>query len=129
MAESQQGPAQGVLSAGRRVLNGLLAMVETRLQLLSLELEEGKAHLLQLLLLLGLTLLLTAFGLFCLIALIFLAVDEAHRLLALGLTTGGLLLAALVVGWITLAKARRAPLLSATRSQLQEDRRWLEQQL
>ena len=64
MAESQQGPAQGVLSAGRRVLNGVLAMVETRLQLLSLELEEEKAHLLQLLLLLGLTLLLTAFGLF-----------------------------------------------------------------
>lgn len=124
-----QGPAQGILSAGRRVLNGLLAIAETRLQLITLELEEEKANLLQLLLLLGLTLLLAAFGLFCLVALIFLAVDEAHRLLALGLSAAVLLLAALVVGWLTLARARRSTLLSATRSQLQEDRRWLEQQL
>ena len=43
-------------------------------------------------------------------------VITAHRLLALGLTTGVLLLAALVVGWVTLARARRSTLLSATRS-------------
>ncbi len=129
MTESRHGPAQGVLSAGRRVLTSLLAIAQTRLQLLSLELEEEKAKLLQLLLLLGLSLLLTAFGLFCLIALIFLAVDESQRLLALGLSAAVLLLAALLIAGLALARARRSPLLRATRSQLQEDRRWLEEQL
>lgn len=126
MTGSRQGPGQGAFAAGRRVLATLLAMGETRLQLLTLELEEERARLFQLLGLLGLILLLVAAGLVCLLMLIFLAVDEAHRLWALGLMAGALLLSALGLWWWLLAKARGAKMLAATREQLQEDRRWLE---
>ncbi|MCB5624635.1 phage holin family protein, partial [Bifidobacterium animalis] len=53
----------------------MVEMVETRLRLAVVELEEEKANLFQLLLMLGLTMLFAAFGLMSLMVLIILAVD------------------------------------------------------
>lgn len=121
-----QGPAKGVLDIGQRILTILVNMVETRVRLAVIELEEEKTNLVQLLLMAGITLLFTAFGLMSLLLLIFWAVDPANRLFALGATTAVLLLLAVVGAVWTLAKARRSTLLNATRRQLELDRATLE---
>ncbi len=63
MANSQhtQGPGQSVFGIGQRIITLLVEMVETRLRSVVVELEEEKANLFQLLLMLGLTLLFAAF--------------------------------------------------------------------
>ncbi len=51
------GPGQRVFSIGQRIVTLLVEMVETRLRLVVVELEEEKANLFQLLIATGLTLL------------------------------------------------------------------------
>jgi len=121
-----QGPAKGLLDIGQRILTILVNMVETRVRLAVIELEEEKANLVQLLLMAGITLLFTAFGLMSLLLLIFWAIDPVYRLIALGTTTAILLFLAIVGVIWTLAKARRSTLLSASRRQLKLDRSALE---
>ncbi|CAI1831268.1 Inner membrane protein yqjE [Serratia liquefaciens] len=131
MAEQQpqvraQGPAKGVLDVAQRIITILVGMVETRVRLAVVELEEEKANLIQLLIMAGMTLLFTAFGLMSLLILIFWAIDPIYRLMALGATTGVLLFLAVFGAICTLVKARRSTLLGATRKQLEIDRSELE---
>jgi uncharacterized membrane protein YqjE len=122
-----QGPGKGVLDIAQRIVTIMVGMVETRVRLAVIELEEEKANLIQLLMMAGLTLLFTAFGLMSLLILIFWAIDPAYRLMALGTTTAVLLFLAVVgIVW-TLSKARRSTLLGATRQQLELDRAELEE--
>ena len=128
MADSQhaQGPGKGVLGIGQRILTILVEIVETRLRLAVVELEEEKANLIQLMLLVGITLLFTAFGLMSLLILLFWAIDPAYRVMALGTTTGVLLFLAVVGVIWTLVKVKRTTLLAETRKQLELDRAALE---
>ncbi|WP_455819747.1 phage holin family protein [Pseudomonas cerasi] len=128
MAEHQQshGPGKGVINIGQRIVTTLVGMVETRVRLAVVELEAEKANLIQMLLMVGLTMLFTAFGLMSLMVLIIWAVDAQYRLMAIAITTGTLFALALIFGLWTLAKSRRSTLLSATRKELSEDRKLLE---
>lgn len=121
-----QGPAKGVLDIGQRIITILVGMVESRLKLAVVELEEEKANLIQLMLLVGITLLFTAFGLMSLLILLFWAIDPAYRVMALGTTTGVLLFLAVVGVIWTLVKVKRTTLLAETRKQLELDRAALE---
>jgi uncharacterized membrane protein YqjE len=103
-----------------------VGIVETRVRLAVVELEEEKANLIQMLLMIGLTMLFTAFGLMSLMVLIIWAVDAQYRLMAIGITTAVLFALALIFGLWTLAKSRRSTLLSATRKELKSDRQLLE---
>ena len=91
MANTQhtQGPGQRVFSIGQRIVTLLAEMVETRLRLVVVELEEEKANLFQLLIMTGLTLLFAAFGLMSLLVLVIWAVDAQYRLHVMIATTGG----------------------------------------
>lgn len=124
MANTQhtQGPGQRVFSIGQRIVTLLVEMVETRLRLVVVELEEEKANLFQLLIMTGLTLLFAAFGLMSLLVLVIWAVDAQYRLHVMIATTVVLLLAAAIVGILTLRKARRSTLLRLTRKELENDR-------
>ena len=124
---TSQGPARGVLSTAQRMVTIIVGMVETRLRLAVVELEEEKANVIQLLMMAGVTLLFTAFGLMTLLVLLFLAIDPVHRLMALGITTAVLLGLALIGAIWTITKARRSTLLGATRRQLEIDRELLEE--
>ncbi len=124
---TSQGPARGVLSTAQRIVTIIVGMVETRLRLAVVELEEEKANVIQLLMMAGVTLLFTAFGLMTLLVLLFLAIDPTHRLMALGITTAVLLGLALIGAIWTITKARRSTLLGATRRQLEIDRELLEE--
>ena len=125
-SQSTQGPGQSVFGIGQRIVTLLVEMVETRLRLVVVELEEEKANLFQLFLMLGLTLLFAAFGLMSLLVLIIWAVDAQYRLNVMIATTVILLLAALIGGIWTLRKARRSTFLRLTRQELANDRALLE---
>lgn len=128
MTDSQQnhGPAKGVINIGQRIVTTLVGMVETRVRLAVVELEEEKANIIQMLLMLGLTMLFTAFGLMSLMVLIIWAVDAQYRLMAIAITTGVLFLLALIFGLWTLRKSRQSTLLRHTRKELANDSDLLE---
>jgi len=128
MTDSQQnhGPAKGVINIGQRIVTTLVGMVETRVRLAVVELEEEKANIIQMLLMLGLTMLFTAFGLMSLMVLIIWAIDPQYRLMAIAITTGVLFLLALIFGLWTLRKSRQSTLLRHTRKELANDRDLLE---
>lgn len=128
MSQSQHapGPGKNILSIGQRIVTLVVQMVETRLRLAVVELEEEKANLIQILLMAGLTLLFTAFGLMSLLVLIMWAVDPQYRLIVMVATTATLLLLAIAGGIWTLRKARRSTLLRHTRHELANDRALLE---
>lgn len=126
--KQRQGPASGAIASAQRILTLLVGIVETRLRLVVIELEEEKNHLFQLLLLTGLTLIFAAFGLMSLIALIIWGLEPEYRLLALTWITATLLGLALIIGVWMLMKARRATLLKATRKELRTDRALLEEE-
>lgn len=121
-----QGPGKGVLDTVHRIATIVVGMVETRVRLAVIELEEEKATLIQLLMMAGITLLFTAFGLMSLLVLVIWAIDPAYRLMALATTTVVLLALALIGIIWTLTKIRRSTLLGATRQQLKTDRELLE---
>lgn len=121
-----QGPGKGLFDIIQRVATVVVGIVETRVRLAVIELEEEKANIFQLLLMAGITLIFTAFGLMSLLVVLFWAIDPAYRLMAMGTTTGVLLLLAVILGAMTLAKAKRSTLLSLTRKQLDVDRALLE---
>lgn len=122
-----QGPGKSVLGIGQRIVSIIIEMVETRLRLAAVELEEEKANIFQLLLMLGLTMLFAAFGLMSLMVLIIWAVDPQYRLNVMIGTTAVLLLLAIGGGIWTLVKARRTTFLRHTRQELANDRSLLEE--
>jgi len=128
MADSyhSNGPGKSVFGIGQRIVTIMVDMVETRLRLVVAELEEEKANLFQMLLMLGLTMLFAAFGLMSLMVLIIWAIDPQYRLNAMIATTAVLLLLALIGAVWTLRKARRSTLLRHTRNELANDRALLE---
>lgn len=119
--ERPKGPGNGVLSTLQRMGSIVIQMVETRVELLVVELEEEKTTLIQLMLMVGITLLFSAFGLMCLIGLIFWSVDPLYRYQALAITTVTLIFLAIIGMVWTLKKARQSTLLGATREQLKQD--------
>lgn len=129
MSDSQQshGPGKGVFNIGQRVVTTLVSMVETRVRLAIVELEEEKANLIQMLMMVGLTMLFTAFGLMSLMVLIIWAVDAQYRLMAIAITTAVLFALALIFGLWTLYKSRQSTLLRHTRKELDTDRTLLEE--
>ena len=128
MSENQRhGPGKGVFNVGQRVVTTLVGMVETRVRLAVAELEEEKANLIQMLIMIGLTMLFTAFGLMSLMVLIIWAVDAQYRLMAIAITTGVLFALALIFGLWTLRKSRQSTLFRHTRKELYTDRTLLEE--
>jgi len=120
------GPGKGIFTLGQRIITLIVSMVETRIRLVVVELEQEKANIIQLLMMAGITLLLAAFGLMSLLILVIWAVDPQYRLAAIATTTGVLFLLAIIGAVWTLSKARQSTLLSATREELLADRNILE---
>ena len=129
MSDSQQshGPGKGVINIGQRIVTTLVSIVETRVRLAVVELEEEKANLIQMLMMVGLTMLFTAFGLMSLMVLIIWAVDAQYRLMAIAITTAVLFLLALIFGVWSLRKSRQSTLRRHTRKELETDRKLLEE--
>lgn len=123
-----QGPGKSLFGVGQRIVTIIVDMVETRLRLAVVELEEEKANIFQMLLMFGLTMLFATFGLMSLMVLIIWAIDPQYRLNAIIATTVVLLFLALVGGIWTLRKSRRSTLLRHTRKELVNDKALLREE-
>ncbi len=121
-----KGPGKGLFETVRRVAAIVVRIVETRIQLIAVELEEGAAALIQLLLLVGLTLLFAGFGLMSLLIVIFWAIEPAYRIPAMAITAGTLLFLAIFSTIWTIKTARKLSFLNTTQAQLNVDRQMLE---
>jgi len=126
MTEKTPGGSKGLLESLTTLAATLVAIVHTRLDLLSTDLEEEREHLLSLLVL-------ALAGLFCLgvgvvLATILLVVAfwDTHRLLALGSLAGCFLAAGMAAWMFAMHKARTKPrLFAASLSELFKDRQQL----
>lgn len=118
---STQGPGKGALSILQRIFTLLHSMVQTRLELFAVELEEEKVNLIQLVIMAGLTLMFAGFFLMGVFILVCLAIDPVYRVTALSIITGVLFLLTLIVGIWTMVKVRRSTFLKETRTQLKLD--------
>jgi uncharacterized membrane protein YqjE len=129
MADSAQGTAaqsKGLLASLGGLASTLVAIAHTRLEMLALDLEEGRDYILAQLLL-GLV------GLFCIgvgvvVAAILVAVVfwDTHRLLALGLVSGFFLAAGLLAFALITHKAKTKPrLFAGSLTELLKDRQQL----
>lgn len=120
--ESSQGPAQRLFSAGKRLLSSLIAASETRLRLAVLELEEERARLVTLLMIIGLSLVMLLLGLAVLTLLVAVIFWDSHRLAAIGISAAVLLGGGLLLALLARHLARRHTLLKTTLAQLATDR-------
>lgn len=104
----------------------LVAIVHTRLELLSTDLEEEREHLSSLLVLTLAALFFAGIGVVLATILLVVAFWDTHRLLVLGLLTGFFLAAGLAAGGVALHKARTKPrLFAASMTEFSKDRQQL----
>ncbi|MDP2110656.1 MAG: phage holin family protein [Thiobacillus sp.] len=126
MSDQTPGESRGLLESLSTLAATLVAIVHTRLDLLSADVEEGGAHVLSLLVLALAALFFIGVGVVLAAILLVVAFWDSHRLLALG-ALAGFFLAAGVGAWAyALHKARTKPrLFAASLSELLKDRQQL----
>lgn len=113
----------GLFNSLRTMASTLLAIVQTRAELLSTELEEERVRLTSILVWGAATLLFAGLGIIFVTLLFVVALWDDHRLLAVGIPATAFLAAA-AFGWsMVSAKARAKPkLFSASLAELAKDR-------
>lgn len=122
MSDRRQGPAARAYSAARELVTLLLKSGTTRLRLAVVELQEERARLFSLLIIIFVALLLAAFGIGMLMLLVTVYFwDTPYRLEAIAISAGVLLLLAIILGWRALSIARKPTLLRSTLQRLAED--------
>jgi uncharacterized membrane protein YqjE len=124
---SDDGPAQRLFTAAKRLLTSLLATGETRLRLAVLELEEERARLVTLLMLVGLSLVMMLLGLGMVALLVVVLFWDTHRLAAISVSALVLLGSGITLALLCLRLARRHTLLKETLGQLALDRHLVEE--
>ena len=126
MSERTPGGSKGLLESLTILAGTLVAIAHTRLDLLSADLEEERAHLFSLLALTLAALLCLGIGVVLATILLVVAFWDTHRLLALGALAGFYLVIGMGVWAFALHKARTKPrLFAASLSELFKDRQQL----
>ena len=126
MSERTPGGSKGLLESLTILAGTLVAIAHTRLDLLSVDLEEERAHLFSLLVLTLAALLCLGIGVVLATILLVVAFWDTHRLLALGALAGFYLVIGMGVWAFALHKARTKPrLFAASLSELFKDRQQL----
>jgi uncharacterized membrane protein YqjE len=126
MSERTPGGSKGLLESLTILAGTLVAIAHTRLDLLSTDLEEERAHLFSLLAWTLAALLCLGIGVVLATILLVVAFWDTHRLLALGALAGFYLVIGMGVWAFALHKARTKPrLFAASLSELFKDRQQL----
>lgn len=116
-----RGPSRSLVDNIHRVFNTLTGIFHTRIELIAIELEEEKKNILGLLLMVGLALIFTVFGVVLLLIFILLSVSPEHRLIISGGASAVFLVIALFFVIFIKQKTAGSRILSETRKQLSED--------
>ena len=126
MSEKTPGESRGLLESLTTLAATLVAMAHTRLDLLSTDLEEERAHVLSLLAMSLVALFCLGVGLVLATILIVVAFWDTHRLLALGSLTGIFLAVGIAACWFVIHKAKTKPrIFAASLSEFLKDRQQL----
>jgi uncharacterized membrane protein YqjE len=126
MAEESHAAAGGLFESLKTLSGSLVGIVHTRLELLSTDIAEERAHLTTLLVLGLVALFCLGVGVVLLAILIAVAFWDSHRLAALGGLTGFFMIAGAGLAWLALHKARTKPrLFDASLAELSKDRQHL----
>lgn len=126
MAEESHAATGGLFESLKTLAGSLVGIVHTRLELLSTDIAEERAHLTMLLVLGLVSLFCLGVGVVLLAILIAVVFWESHRIAALGGLTGFFLVAGASLAWLAEHKARTRPkLFAASLAELSKDRRQL----
>jgi uncharacterized membrane protein YqjE len=126
MAEESHAATGGLFDSLKTVSGSVVGIVHTRLELLSTDIAEERAHLTGLLVLGLVALFCLGVGVVLLAILIAVAFWESHRLAALGGLTAFFLIAGSGMVWLAMHKARTRPrLFEASLAELSKDRQQL----
>jgi len=126
MAEESHAAAGGLFESLKTLSGSLVGIVHTRLELLSTDIAEERAHLTTLLVLGLVALFCLGVGVVLLAILIAVAFWDSHRLAALGGLTGFFMIAGAGLAWLAMHKARTKPrLFDASLAELSKDRQHL----
>ena len=126
MAEESHAATGGLFESLKTLSVSLVGMAHTRLELLSTDIAEERAHLTTLLVWALVALFCLGVGVVLLAMLIVVAFWESHRLLALGVLAGLFLAAGGGAGWFAMHKNRTKPrLFEASLTELSKDRQQL----
>jgi uncharacterized membrane protein YqjE len=120
---ADRGPVSGLFRSLANLFAKIIAIVQTRLELLTTELQEEMHRVAEILVWTLVGLLAAGMGLFLACLAIIFAFWDTHRVLASVLVTAVFFAIALVAGVVLRVKVRnKPPLLDATRAELAKDR-------
>jgi uncharacterized membrane protein YqjE len=118
----------GLIASLQRLLDSLLEIAQTRIELVASEYEEEREHLRELVLYGMITLFFFGFGVVLLTLFVILLLWDRHGLLVVGGFAAAYLVAGLIALVILLVKVRQRPrLFSATVNELRRDREQLQE--
>lgn len=109
MADTPNQPAESLLNSLKNLTVTLIAIIHTRLELISTDLEEGRERFISLLAMAFVSLFSLCFGAVLLTILIVVVFWDTHRLLVLGSLTGLFLIAGAVLGAVVVGRLKSMP--------------------
>jgi uncharacterized membrane protein YqjE len=109
MAESTNQASEGLLSSLKNLTISLIAIVHTRLELISTDLEEGRERFISLLALAFISLFSLCFGAVMLTILVVVVFWDTHRLLVMGSLTGLFIIIGAAIGALVVRRLKRMP--------------------
>jgi uncharacterized membrane protein YqjE len=122
MAEETTRTGEGLLTSLKNLAATLIAIVHTRLELLSTDLEEGRERLISLLVMMFIALFCLCFGIVLLAILIVVVFWDTHRLLVLCTLTGMFLVAGGVLCGLAIRALKTMPrMFEASLGELSKD--------
>ena len=122
-AEPVRGPIAGLFASLAKLLATAIGIAQTRLELLTTELQEEVHRVAEIMLYAAVALISAGVGLFLLSLLVIIVFWDTHRIAASIAVTGTFLLIAVVAALVLRAKVRGKPaMLNATIAELKKDR-------
>jgi uncharacterized membrane protein YqjE len=121
--ERGRGPVGGLFTSIAQLLATAVGIAQTRLELLSTELQEEIHRVAEIMVFAAIALLAAGVGLFLLALVVIFVFWDTHRMAASIGVTGAFFLIAVIAGLVLRAKVRaKPPLLDATLAELKKDR-------
>lgn len=118
-------PGKKIINIGKRIISTLISILETRVQLLRIELENEITKLITLLILINLIMIFASFSFLSLIMLVTLMVNIKYCIFIIAIITSLLLFITLLLGYYMIKKIGQSKLLSFTSKELKKDRELL----
>lgn len=119
-------PNEGIIASIKNLAQSFISIAQTRLELVRVEIEEGREHLVRLLALALFSIFCLCMGIFLLTVLLIVLFWDTHRILVISLMTATFLGAGVVLWMKTLTTLKRMPkMFEASLAELLRDRHHL----